>query len=81
MQPGTYQFEGLGRIEVRVVGGQLFVHRPGYTRYALFPAGDGWLYAPGLDIYLAAGPRTGELQWASVFLQAQGQRVDERPSP
>jgi len=80
VRPDVYHFDKLGTIVISDVGGRLFVHLPGYTRYALFPAGDGWLYAPGLDLYLAPGRQAGELHWFSPFTEAQGRRTNERPS-
>lgn len=77
VQPGVYLVQGVGTVTISAKDGRLGVIAPGFTRYPLFPAGDGWLYAPGLDLYLTPGSRRGEILWWSVFHQSVGRQAED----
>ena len=76
VEPGKYEVSGVGTILISRTGSGLRLRPPGGTIYQLVPIGSGWLYAPGLDVYLSAGPGPGqELLWWSVFAQSSGSLV------
>ncbi len=75
----TYAVEGLGNVVLERRANKLFVILPGYTPYPLFPAGQSWLYAPGLDLYLREDGSDG-LWVRSVFREGRGQATGDAPA-
>lgn len=76
--PGTYDFGRIGSVVIFRNGGGLRMRPPGAVSYQLFPIGTGWLYAPGLDVYLSPAPAQRDgLLWSSVFQTGYGTLVGQ----
>lgn len=71
LRPASYDVEGLGTVILDQSTDGLSVILPGHTAFRLFPAGGGWSYAPGLDLYLRSDGSNG-LVLRSVFLEGHG---------
>ena len=75
LQPGSYHVGSFGRVTLSSEGGSLVVKLPGRTAYPLVPAGHGWAYAPGLDLYVRGDGSDG-LILHSIFAVGRGRRLD-----
>lgn len=77
---GKYHSAGLGALVISAHNGRAFVRIGQGELASLYPASSSVLYAPTLDLWLAASgpPEAATLHLRSVFFTAQAQRVMPR---